>query len=135
MTRQPRHGSDDDRLRRALRTAAPTPALAEDRERELLAAVRARAAAPLAALRRASRQAAQPIAWWELTAGWARAALPVGVAAAVLAAVTVALAPVESSGPHVAFAEAVAGQHADELAYALVEPSGVWSFTAAEAGE
>jgi hypothetical protein len=70
----------DARLAALLRSADAAPEPDWDR---LHASIVARAALPLARLRK-------PPAWWELTASWARAAVPIAVAASIALAVAIA---------------------------------------------
>lgn len=72
----------DEALGSALRQIVPDPPVERVDWRALRAAVLARAELPLARLRRRQR-------WWEVTAGWARAAVPTAAAAGVLLALAV----------------------------------------------
>lgn len=67
----------DPRLRALLRDAAPVEEPAWD---ALHAAIVRRAALPLARIRAAHRE---HVEWWEPASGWARAALPLAIAASI----------------------------------------------------
>jgi hypothetical protein len=86
-------------LRAELASASPLPVDAVDWD-ALHRRISADAAAPLRALRRAAVERpdrARP--WWSYTASWARAAVPLAVAASVIA--SVALANLHSGEPTV----------------------------------
>lgn len=72
----------DEALAAVLREAVPEPPVDRVDWRALRSAVLARAELPLARLRRRQR-------WWEVTAGWARAAVPAAAAAGVVLALAV----------------------------------------------
>ncbi len=71
----------DEALGSALREVVPEAPVERVDWRAFRAAVLARAELPLARLRRRQRQR-----WWEVTAGWARAAVPAAAAAGVVLA-------------------------------------------------
>lgn len=83
----------DPALGAALREVLANPPMEAVDWAALERRVAERAALPLSRRRRAAGRRDRPAPWWELTAAWARAAIPLGAAAGIAAAVLALTAP------------------------------------------